>query len=357
MLDRGVRDGVVPGGVLVVGDGGRVVERAAFGRTYIAPLDAGGPVAADTVYDLASVSKPLATVAVMMRLVADGALAPDDAVARWVPELVSPGAGAMRLLHLASHRSGLPAHVKFYERVLAGERLGAPSAREAILRMTGSTPLHAAPGERALYSDLGFILLGFAIERAGGARLDELARRLVFEPLAMSSARYVDLEAGERLPHAAPTERGPYRGLVVGEVHDQNTHAAGGILGQAGVFATADDVSRFAAAIVAAARGEPGVFDPDTVRRFLAPIPGTSWRLGWDTPDRRRGVSHAGDRWPRDGVGHLGFIGTSLWLDPPRARWVVLLTNRIHPVVRDKSELRAFRAAVMDTVVDLLERA
>jgi CubicO group peptidase (beta-lactamase class C family) len=314
-------------------------------------------VTAASVYDVASLTKPTATTACLMKLVASGAVDLDDRVVDAIPELTAAGADGIRVRHLAACTSGLPAHVKFYERIWAGDLAGAPTAREGILRMTGATALEAAPGARALYSDLGFILLGFLMERVTGERLDALARRLVFEPLGMAATRFIDHAAGERYDGAAPTERCAHRGLVRGEVHDQNTHAAGGVLGQAGVFSTVDDLSSFAAAMVSCARGVSAAgFDADTVRAFFAPIPGTTRRLGWDTPDPNPGVSHAGSLWPRDGVGHLGFTGTSLWLDAPRERWVVLLTNRVHPVVKDKAELRAFRSAVMDAVVRSLDR-
>src|SRR5690606_22350828 len=223
----------------------------------------------------------------------------------------------------------------FYERLWAGDRAGAASAREALVRMAGATPLAAEPGGAARYSDLGYILLGAALERAGGARLDELARALVFEPLGMVDTRFVDLDAprAARDPRVAPTEICPRRGLVWGEVHDENCHAAGGVCGHAGLFSTAGDLARFARAALAALGGEPGLLPPDLARRLATTpsAPGTTWRLGWDTPSGAPGVTHAGDLWPKDGVGHLGFTGCSLWLDPARRRYAILLTNRVHP--------------------------
>jgi CubicO group peptidase (beta-lactamase class C family) len=194
-------------------------------------------------------------------------------------------------------------------------------------------------------------LLGFVAERAGGDRLDRLAARLVFEPLEMGASRFVDLALPERPTDVAATERCPYRGVVVGEVHDQNTHAAGGILGQAGLFSTGGDLARFAAAMMTPTGG----FSRELVEAFMTPsgVPGSSWMLGWDTPSPTGGESQAGDRWPRTGAGHLGFTGCSLWIDRPRGRAVVLLTNSIHPVVQ-KPRTKVFRRAVMDAVCDQL---
>jgi CubicO group peptidase (beta-lactamase class C family) len=257
---------------------------------------------------------------------------------------------------LAGHSSGLPAHARFYERLLAGERLGAPSAREALVRMAAATPLARPAGRVSVYSDIGYILLGTLLERATGRRLDELTATLVTDPLGMDNTRFVDLDAVPRFRFApgavAPTEVCPHRGLIVGEVHDENAHAAGGICGHAGLFSTAGDLSLFAAAICRAIGGDASTpFSPAVAQRFTTTpgAPGSTWRLGWDTPSPLPALSHAGDLWPGSGIGHLGFTGCSLWLDPPRRRWVVLLTNRVH-LSRDKEAIRDLRREVMDAV-------
>jgi CubicO group peptidase (beta-lactamase class C family) len=147
------------------------------------------------------------------------------------------------------------------------------------------------------------------------------------------------------------------RGVVVGEVHDENCHAGGGISGHAGLFATADELAVFARAVNAAATGTAiGGFEPAVVQAFLtrSAAPGTTWRLGWDSPSPLPARSQAGDLWPRSGVGHLGFTGCALWLDPPRGRYAVLLTNRVH-LSRDPAGILALRRRVMDAVVRTLD--
>jgi CubicO group peptidase (beta-lactamase class C family) len=217
------------------------------------------------------------------------------------------------------------------------------------------------PGETALYSDVGYILLTETLERITNTRIDELTATLVTGPLGMASTRYVDLEAKPRFRFApgtiAPTEICASRGLLIGEVHDENAHAAGGICGHAGLFSTARDLSRFAAALCCTAAGRGGTpFSPQVVQRFFSTpaTPSSTWRIGWDTPSPVPGVSHAGDLWPRSGVGHLAFTGCSLWLDPSRQRWVVLLTNRVHPN-RSREGIRDLRREVMDAVVRELD--
>jgi CubicO group peptidase (beta-lactamase class C family) len=381
VLRRGIRgsvadqDGVTPGGVLAFGEAGRVVATIPFGFSHFGPQDEDFEVfevGADTVYDLASLTKPMATAAALMKLDIDL----DAPVLPLVPELRSElgnDAGRVTFAQLLGHASGLPAHLEFFHRLRAGERAGAQSRREALLRMAASTPLAYATGQSTVYSDLGYIVLGFAIERVTGMRLDHACDALVTGPLGMRHTFFVDLDAPGRAPvppgqpvrtpgglpvRIAPTEVCPYRGLVHGEVHDDNAHAGGGIFGHAGLFGPAGDVARFAAAMVQAAAGQPVAgFAPDVVRRFFATraAPDTTWRLGWDTPSTTPGVSHAGDAWPRTGVGHLGFTGTSMWLDPERGRFAVLLTNRVHPS-RAHTGIREFRRAVMDAVVRYLDQ-
>lgn len=352
---RAVASEVTPGGVVAVADGDRTILSMAFGTTH-----PGGPaVRDDTVYDVASLTKAVATGGVLARLLASGHLDLDDRAVDLVPALTCPGADAITVRHLAGHGSGLPAHIELFQRLRAGERAGAVTAREALVAMAGATPLAHPPGERAVYSDLGYLLLAAALERAGGDRLDRLFGRLIAAPLDLSSSFFVDVEAGARAPAEltiAPTEHCPVRGRLHGEVHDDNAHAGGGVCGHAGLFSTATDLLRFARAYNAAGRGETGLFDPEVVRTLTrtSAAPDTTWRLGWDTPAPAPGVSHAGDRWSRDsGFGHLGFTGCSLWLDPPRGRAVVLLTNRVHRG-RDKPGIKELRRAVMDAVCDAL---
>ena len=405
-IRRTENDGVTPGGVLLYGDDGQDIETIAFGRSHLdLPFEhqdhteqpssgSSGPgdrvsgggrvevfdITPGTIYDLASVTKPVATVATLMRLELDL----DQPVAPLFPELRSPGTDRITFAHLLGHASGFPAHIEFFRRLLDGDRAGASSPREALLRMVCATELAGPPGQRTVYSDLGYILLGFAIERLTGLRLDDAVRKHVTGPLGMTHTGFIDLDdssdsagrGGDQTwrSHAiAPTEVCPYRGLVHGAVHDDNCHAGGGIHGHAGLFSTVGDLARFARAMVRAAAGlhadggadhdaDGGAgFDPDVVRRFLgrSSAPDTTWRLGWDRPSPPPELSNAGSLWPRDGVGHLGYTGTSIWLDPPRGRYVILLTNRVHPSRYpedwSKQQIRALRAEVMDAVVRTLE--
>ena len=334
MLDRAIalveeaaRRGVFPGGQLVVGDRGAPVLTRAFGV-----LEPGGAaVTDDAYYDVASVTKSVVTTTLVLRLVAAGRLGLDDRTT-----------DGHRVRDLLAHSSGLPAWRPFFERIAPG------APRETLARLCAAEPLEGAPGARSVYSDLGFILLGEHVERVGGARLDELARRDIFAPLAMARSAFVDLAGPFRPAPVAPTEIGTVRG----EVHDENCHAAGGICGHAGLFSTATDLGRFAQALCASWHGR-GSFPRDLARAFLSPagVPGSTWRLGWDGPVETG--SRIGDLWPKDGALAFGFTGCSLVLDPRRERWVALVTNRVHPSRADE-RIRELRPALHDAIVDAL---
>ena len=347
LLDDALTAGVGSAAALSIGDGGREQLRVVRGTTRRLPAP-GQAIDEATRFDVASLTKPMATAAIAMVLVGDGALDLDAPVRRWFPEAAS--AGTVR--QLLGHAAGCAAHVEFFRQL----RVGAHPPGE-LVELAARHPA-TAPGVAALYSDLGYVLAGAIVERAAGLALDEAFQRHVAQPLGLVGACYPGTTA---LPGAVATELDE-RGLVAGLVHDENAYFSGGICGHAGLFATIADVAAFAAAMVETVAGRPrGRWRSDVVRRFLgdAAAPGTTWRLGWDTPSVEPGVSHAGDRWPRrDAVGHTGFTGTSLWLDLARGRWVALLTNRVHPTRHGTADaIKALRRVVGDAVIARLDQA
>ncbi len=313
---------------------------------------------ATTLFDLASLTKPMATAAIAMALVSQ----------RWLNLAWPVGAffagfpTSATIADLLSHRAGCASHVMFYQHVWSQEfRREGSEPRHAIVELAQRSALLYPPRQQQLYSDLGYILLGAVLERITGTTLDRLFARWVAQPLQLPHARFVDLQQVPARPIAAvATELCAHRGLVLGQVHDENCHVAGGVLGHAGLFGTIDDVGRFARAILQALgaphRTRVGAWRSDVVQQFFAPIGSNSWRMGWDTPSPTPGVSHAGDRWPRDGgFGHLGFTGTSLWLDVPRQAYVTLLTNRVHPHREHTADgIKQLRRGVGDAAVALL---
>jgi CubicO group peptidase (beta-lactamase class C family) len=289
----------------------------------------------------------MATVAIAMVLVAERRLDLDAAVRAYLPGAETTAT----VRQLLAHAAGCAAHVEIF-RDLRAARPANP--REVLVERAQREPC-GPPGVSAVYSDLGFIQLGALLERAAGQPLESAFAELVAEPLGLAAtyAQRTPLEG------CVATELDE-RGLVCGLVHDENCYYAGGVAGHAGLFGTIDDVARFAAAIVDTVSGSPrGRLTTDVVTHFFtdAPLAGSTWRLGWDTPSSTPGISQAGDRWPRSGaVGHTGFTGTSLWLDLPHRRWVALLTNRVHPTRHGATAeaIKRLRRAVNDAVVDAL---
>ncbi len=355
-------DGTVPGLVLLAAVGGELRFHDAFGSRQLVPRPL--PAFPDTVYDVASVTKAVATSLLAMRAVADGRLALDAPVIPLLPEFASedPLRAGVTVRQLLCHSSGLPAHRPFWR--LVGE---APAARLTISMLAAREPLTYVPGTRAVYSDLGFILLGWMLERVTGARLDLLFARDVAAPLGLASTAFftlMDADADARARRlgegsiAATQDCPERRRVLLGEVDDLNAVAMGGVAGHAGLFSTAEDLSAIAAALCRAWRDEAGpaagLVDRDVLRLFWSPsgVPESTWRLGWDGPAATG--SQAGTRLPRTAVGHLGFTGCSLWIDPARETWIVLLTNRVHPRVPTDERFRKFRPALHDAVMEAM---
>lgn len=370
LLDEAIGRRICSAAAVSIGDGGREVGRLVRGHTRRVP-SLGEPVGDETWFDLASVTKPMATAACAMVLVGEERLSLADPIRRWLPGASSAGTVG----DLLGHGAGCLAHIEFF-RALAREVPADP--RAALVERAAREPV-GPPNAAAVYSDLGYIMAGAIVERAAGAPLEEAFAALVAGPLELG-ARFVPtvavpparagaaataVPAGARLSGVVATEyddaHGLGRGLVEGVVHDENACFGGGVCGHAGLFGRIGDVGRFAAAVVETAAGAPrGRLRPEIVHRFAeaAPVPGSTWRLGWDTPSETPGVSHAGDRWPRRGaLGHTGFTGTSLWLDLPRRRWVALLANRVHPTRHGGTAdaIKALRRGVADAAVALLD--
>lgn len=327
-----------------VGDRGEECFQLALGHLWRVP-ELGPPADARSWFDLASLTKPLATAALCMRLVERGELSLDRPVQYWLGSARTEGTVA----HLLGHAAGCAPHVRFFEGLSEARRPG-ETARRALVRLAAEHPLAYELGARNVYSDLGYLLLGHVVEQAGQAELHELFAREVAEPLEVGAHFMPPVGAQAYVATELEGEK-----LVCGVVHDENARAGGGVHGHAGLFGRIEDVARLARGFLSPPRGW---LSAQTVERFWSSAPGPgSWRLGWDTPALTPGISHAGDRWPRRGaVGHLGFTGTSLWLAVPQQRWVALLTNRVHPSREGSADgIKELRRAVMDEAWRALE--
>jgi CubicO group peptidase (beta-lactamase class C family) len=328
-----INRGSFPGASLAVGRWGRVVLEEGLGRTGAG----GAEVDPDrTVYDIASLSKVVGTTSAVMLLVEDGRMSLDDPVQAYLPEFTGYNKDRVTIRHLLTHTSGLP----------AGYEGGGPTPEETLLRMM-RLPLEHAPGMQVEYSDVGFVILFAAAERAAGEPLYRLLDRRVFEPLGMLSTTYV---MGEGCLRCAGTSRS--RGDAFrGRVHDPISRRLGGLAGNAGLFSTAHDLARFAAMLANGGTLDGvTIFRPATVRTFTQRQPGSGTRaLGWDTPGAP-GTGASGTRVSDRSFGHTGFTGTSIWVDPERGTWVVLLANRTYD--EGPNRMQALRRTVHDRVTD-----
>jgi CubicO group peptidase (beta-lactamase class C family) len=308
----------MPGCVVLIGLRGRVIHRHAYGQRQVEPTTE--PMTTDTVFDLASLTKPIATATSVMILAERGKLRLDEPVAKYLPEFAAAGKEDIRVEHLLLHTGGLIA-----DNPIADFDDGRD---EAIERLMALKPT-ARPGEKFVYSDVGFMVLGLLVERVSGQTLDEFARQNIFRPLGMNETTF---RPGEALQaRAAPTEK---RGgdWLKGEVHDPRAARLGGVAGHAGLFATADDLARFAQMVLDRGRSESGtIFSEDTWRTMTRPriVPRGQRAFGWDVAT---GYStNRGKKLSEAAFGHGGFTGTSLWIDPTKQLYVIFLSNRLHP--------------------------
>ena len=390
-IEAAIRNGATPGAALAIGRHGSIVRLRGYGRlTYASDAPA---VSDSTIFDLASLTKVVGTTTAIMTLVQQGRLDLDIPIHQYLSLWPSEGGHArITLRHLLTHTSGLP----------AGADLWTTAGREAKISRIGRMRLAAPPGTRTMYSDLGMIVSGAVVESVTGERLDDFLERTVFAPLRLretlfnpakhmvpdqtrlSSATPIVLAVHRRslffepfalltqwTQHApvrvfarvdesnqtrwldrsliAPTEYDRDRGAALrGVVHDRNAASLGGVAGHAGLFSSARDLAVFAQLMLDAARHQvdPPFATAPTVDLFLARSGRSRRALGWDMPTGR---SSAGEYFAASSFGHTGFTGTSIWIDPERDLYVVLLTNRVYPTAKNDKHL-ALRRAVHDEV-------
>lgn len=324
-----VRDGGVPGAVAAVGRGPVTLSRWVAGQADTTPHRE-RPMTAGTLFDLASLTKVVATTTAVLALAGRGRLGLDDPAVRYLPGFTALRDGPVTIRQLLAHTSGLPDTRKFYQWC---------SSREELLREEFATGLEAPAGTRVTYSDLGFLALGEIVARVAGEPLDAAVRDLVADPLGMTSTGYT--------PHAAPARFGaterredgtPWNGVV----HDENARLMGGVAGHAGLFSVVADLAAFCAWWVSAAGAPvPAVLRREAESCQTAGL-GGSRGLGWVRRTDRFDI--LGGHWPASAVSHTGFTGTSLALDSPSGVWAVLLTNSVH-FGRDATAVKALRRA------------
>ncbi len=351
ILERAVKEDQLPGAVLVVGHQGKIVHRKAYGSRSLTPRRE--PMTVDTIFDCASLTKVVATTSAIMILLEEGKVRLNDRVTEYLPEFAA-GDSPITVRQLLTHFSGLRPDVDLKP---------AWSGYQTGVRLAFQEKPTVTPGSRFIYSDINFILLGEIVRRVAGKTLPEFCRRRIFGPVGMRRSMFNPPASLRRL--IAPSERTDGKTVLRGVVHDPTTRYMGGVAGHAGLFSTADDLSRFASMMLAGGRsGSARVFSPLTVEKMTTPQTPPNQPiqrgLGWDIESPFS--ANRGELLPVGSYGHTGFTGTSMWIDPITKTFVILLANSVHPKLRPPiSSLRsrvatAVAAALPDTPADLLAR-
>ena len=360
--EEAVIQGVFPGAVVLVGRGDEIVYEHAFGSRSVVPTRS--PMHTSTIFDLASLTKPLATTVAIMLLMRDKKICLADRVTQFFPAFGIFGKHAVTFRHLLNHSSGLPDWRPYYKEVLKSEEEGRvnfvasrPAKQYVFTQIHREKPVSPA-GVQSLYSDLGFMVLGQVVEAISGSTLDCFCQDRIFKPLGLQSTYFVDLTQWRTHPVGemiAPTEDCPWRKRVIcGEVHDDNAYAMGGVAGHAGLFSSARDIHQLLACLNRCLRGNDSFLPQGLIREFLSKdeaVKNSTHALGWDTPSENS--SSSGKYFSLHSVGHLGFTGTSIWWDLEKSCHVVLLSNRVHPT-RENEKIREFRPYIHDLIMTTL---
>lgn len=338
VIEQAIRDGNIPGAVLLVGHNGQVIYRKAYGSRALEPRRE--PMTLETIFDLASLTKVVATTTAVMKLVEQGRIRLNDPVAKYLPEFGQSGKEDITVRQLLTHYSGLGPDLDL-KTIWEG--------KETAYRMAFGEAPEAPPGSRFSYSDVNFIVLGALVERVSGETLDKYCERGIFAPLKMMHTRFTPPAALR--PKIAPTQYDENEHMLLGVVHDPTARRMGGVAGHAGLFSTADDLAKFSQALL---NGGGGVLTALSVEKMTRPEQPPSAPVlrgfGWDIDSPFS--SNRGDLLPVGSYGHTGFTGTSMWIDPTTQTYIILLTNAVHP--RGKENAIALRSKVATAVAAAL---
>jgi CubicO group peptidase (beta-lactamase class C family) len=339
VVEQSIAERKVPGAVILVGHRGRVILQKAYGNRSLEPTIE--PMTLDTVFDLASLTKVVATAPSVMLLVQEGKLGLDDPAARYLPSFARNGKGTITIRHLLTHYSGLPADLRLSKKRRA-------SAKAILSRIYQIKPL-APPGRHFLYSDLGFVVLGKIVEKVAGKPLNVFANDHFYLPLHMDSTRFRPPRSDRE--HIAPTEWRKDGEIMRGEVHDPLASLLGGVAGDAGLFSTAADLARFCQMFLnGGVLDGVRVLEAQIVQEMVSPqSPPNKENIrgfGWDINSTYSSVK--GSHFSSQSYGHTGFTGTSLWIDPASESFLIILTNRVHP--NGKGSAKEIRIELADIV-------
>lgn len=354
-----------PGIVIAAGKKGGVFFTQAYGKKQLIPEETAASV--DTIYDIASITKVMATTTALMLLVQRGRVNLEMKVAEFIDEFTEENKDRITIKHLLCHVSGLADWHPYFEEVRKRESdggmplIGNEKGKRIVYSLANNEKLTCNDFSATKYSDIGFIILGEIIEIITGESLNIFCEREIFSPLGLKDTFFVDLLhrektlTSERLQRISPTEQSEWRQCIIkGEVHDDNSYAMGGISGHAGLFSTAEDVYGFGMAILDCYHGRSDFLNQRTIKEFSKRQlidRNSSWALGWDTPSE--GFSTSGHFFSAKSIGHTGYTGTSLWIDTKKEVVAALLSNRVHPDRKNRKFIKA-RPVIHDAVMNVL---
>lgn len=345
LMRKAISDNIFPGGVLLVSKAESTIFFSAYGY---ADIFSKRSMTVDTIFDLASLTKPLATTLAVMKLVSQNRLSLDQHLGSILSQFKNTDKEQICIEHLLYHDSGLPDYRPYYKSL---QRLPKNQRREALRGYLSEETLINPIGEHVLYSDLGFMILSWVIEKMSGNRLDHFVAKEIYSPLGLENLFFVDLDSKPRKAQFASTELCPWRKtLLKGVVHDDNAYVMGGIAGHAGLFGAANDIFSLLSLLQSVFHGKykSNIFAKELLKKFFKSKSNSSRALGFDTPSLKG--SSCGKYFSSESVGHLGFTGTSFWMDLESKIIVLLLTNRVHPS-RENNKIKAFRPKLHDTVM------
>jgi len=345
LMRQAVSERIFPGAVLLVSREDSIACHNAYG---FANLFSRRLMTTETIFDLASLTKPLATTLAVMILIQQGDIGTEQELGDILPAFKEDKKSTIKVRHLLHHNSGLADYRPYYKEI---EHLPMKKRKQALRKLLVIEPLIHPIGTKVVYSDLGFMILEWVVEHLSGKRLDGFVSEMIYGPLGLNNLFFADLNAKPPQGVFAATEKCPWRKiLLAGQVHDENAYIVGGVQGHAGLFGTAADVHLLVSKLLTAYQGtrSDNLFQTDVVRLFFRRLPNTDKVLGFDAPALKN--SSAGSYFSANSIGHLGFTGTSFWMDLERYIIVIMLTNRVHPS-RDNLAIKAFRPKLHDAVM------
>ncbi len=351
LMRQAVSENIFPGGTLLVSHAGKILFNEAYG---LANIFTGQAVNLGTVFDLASLTKPLATTLAVMFLIQQRKLRLDQTISSIISDFSKTAKADIRIRYLLTHTSGLPDYRPYYIDI---RQLPVENRKDALRKKLISEPLVSAIGKQTLYSDIGFMILEWVIERLSGMGLSTFVQEKIYDPMGIKNLFFIGHDQSIPKKNFAATEVCPWRQILLnGRVHDDNAYIMGGIAGHAGLFGTAEAVHDLVRKLLKTYHGnstEP-ILQTDLMRLFLQKSDLNDRALGFDMPSPIG--SSCGELFCRDAtVGHLGFTGTSFWMDLQQQVIVILLTNRVHPS-RNNEQIKKFRPLIHNQVMKQLRR-